>query len=68
MKDFRFIDLFVGIGGFHQAASATAYRLVAESKILGFKVGSSWRFQRNEIDKWINKQSCRGKAVRLNKG
>lgn len=29
----------------------TAYRLVAEGKIPGFKVGGSWRFRRDEIEK-----------------
>ena len=35
----------------------TAYRLVSEGKIPGFKVGGSWRFQRVEIQKWIEAQS-----------
>lgn len=34
----------------------TAYRLVAEGKIPGFKVGGSWRFRRSEIETWIDKQ------------
>ncbi len=34
----------------------TAYRLVAEGKIPGFKVGGSWRFRRTEIDRWIVEQ------------
>ncbi len=34
-------------------AEKTAYRLAAEGELPGFKVGGSWRFQRNEIDKWI---------------
>ncbi len=32
----------------------TAYRLAAEGKIPGFKVGGSWRFRRSEIEKWID--------------
>ncbi len=32
----------------------TAYRLVAEGKIPGFKVGGSWRFRRSEIEQWID--------------
>lgn len=31
----------------------TAYKLAAEGKIPGFKVGGSWRFKRSEIEKWI---------------
>jgi excisionase family DNA binding protein len=30
----------------------TAYRLVSEGKIPGFKVGGSWRFNRAEIIAW----------------
>jgi len=36
----------------------TAYRLVAEGKIPGFKVGGSWRFRRGEIESWIEEQSA----------
>ena len=34
-------------------AEKTAYRLVADGKIPGFKVGASWRFRKSEIDRWI---------------
>ena len=34
----------------------TAYRLAAEGKIPGFKVGGAWRFTRGEIEAWIAKQ------------
>ena len=34
----------------------TAYRLAAEGKIPGFKVGGSWRFDRADIENWIAKQ------------
>jgi len=36
----------------------TAYKLVAEGKIPGFKVGGAWRFRKAEIDKWISKQAA----------
>jgi len=35
----------------------TAYKLVAEGTIPGFKVGGSWRFRKGEIDTWIKRQS-----------
>ncbi|MCA9473537.1 MAG: helix-turn-helix domain-containing protein [Pseudomonadales bacterium] len=35
----------------------TAYRLTAEGKIPGFKVGGAWRFRRTEIETWIENQS-----------
>jgi excisionase family DNA binding protein len=34
----------------------TLYRLAAEGKVPGFKIGASWRFRKSEIDKWIEKQ------------
>ncbi|MEQ8164717.1 MAG: helix-turn-helix domain-containing protein [Alphaproteobacteria bacterium] len=35
----------------------TAYRLAAERKIPGFKVGGAWRFRRSEIDEWIERKT-----------
>ena len=43
----------------------TAYRLVAGGEIPGFKVGGSWRFRRNDIANWVEKQ---GKAVNKKHG
>lgn len=34
----------------------TAYRLTAEGKLPGFKVGGSWRFRKSDVDGWIIKQ------------
>ena len=34
----------------------TLYRIVADRKIPGFKVGASWRFRKSEVDTWIEKQ------------
>lgn len=34
----------------------TLYRLVQEGKLPGFKVGSSWRFKRVDIERWIEDQ------------
>ena len=39
----------------------TTYRLTAEGKIPGFKVGGSWRFRKSEIDTWIEQQTSRPK-------
>lgn len=33
----------------------TTYRLVKNGKIPGFKIGGSWRFNKNEIDDWISR-------------
>ena len=41
----------------------TLYRIAAEGKVPGFKVGASWRFRKSEIDKWIESQeNKRGSA------
>ena len=40
-------------------AEKTAYRLVAEGKLPGFKVGGSWRFKRTDIEKWIEENKVR---------
>ena len=37
-------------------AEKTAYRLAAEGKLPGFKVGGSWRFKKEDIEMWIEKQ------------
>lgn len=38
-------------------AEKTAYRFALEGKIPSFKVGSSWRFHKEEIDIWIKSQN-----------
>ncbi len=37
-------------------AEKTAYKLAAEGKLPGFKVGGSWRFKKEDIDQWIEEQ------------
>jgi len=37
----------------------TAYRLAAEGKLPGFKVGGSWRFKKEDILEWIEQQKSR---------
>lgn len=34
----------------------TAYALAAKGKMPGFKVGGAWRFDKADIDAWIEKQ------------
>ncbi len=34
----------------------TIYRLVQRGELPGFKVAGAWRFQRADIDEWINSQ------------
>lgn len=37
-------------------AEKTAYRLAADGKLPGFKVGGSWRFKREDVQNWIEEQ------------
>jgi excisionase family DNA binding protein len=45
-------------------AEKTAYRLAAEGKLPGFKVGGSWRFKKEDMDNWIQEQVRLGKNER----
>lgn len=36
----------------------TAYRLAAEGKLPGFKVGGSWRFKQEDLESWIEQQKA----------
>jgi len=44
------------VAAYLKLAEKTAYRLAAEGKIPGFKVGGSWRFRRLEVEQWIDTQ------------
>ena len=37
-------------------AEKTAYRLAADGKLPGFKVGGSWRFKHEDVLSWIESQ------------
>tara|TARA_R110002072_G_scaffold226343_3_gene383331 strand:+ start:243 stop:422 length:180 start_codon:yes stop_codon:yes gene_type:complete len=41
------------VAAYLKLAEKTAYKLAAEGKLPGFKVGGSWRFKSEDIDKWI---------------
>lgn len=45
-------------------AEKTAYRLSAEGKLPGFKVGGSWRFKKEDIESWIQAQIRSGAKKR----
>lgn len=36
----------------------TVYRLAMERKLPAFKVGTTWRFKRVDIDRWIDAQAA----------
>lgn len=39
-------------------AEKTAYRLASQGKMPAFKIGGSWRFDKADIDKWIEEQKA----------
>jgi excisionase family DNA binding protein len=46
------------LAGYLRCHPSTVYRLLKERKIPAFKVGSDWRFQRAQIDQWIQKNAA----------
>jgi excisionase family DNA binding protein len=46
------------VADYLKLAEKTAYRLAAEGKLPGFKVGGSWRFKREDIAIWIEKSKA----------
>lgn len=41
------------VAAYMKAGKRTVYRLAADGKIPGFKLGGTWRFRRSDLDKWI---------------
>ncbi|WP_417355067.1 MULTISPECIES: methylation-associated defense system helix-turn-helix domain-containing protein MAD1 [Gammaproteobacteria] len=48
------------VAAYLKLAEKTAYRLVSEGKLPGFKVGGSWRFKREDLEIWIEKRKSAG--------
>jgi len=44
------------VAAYLKLAEKTAYKLAAADKLPGFKVGGSWRFKKEDIEQWIEKQ------------
>lgn len=49
------------VAAYLKLTEKTAYRLVAEGTLPGFKVGGSWRFRRKDIEAWIEERFKREK-------
>lgn len=47
------------VAAYLKLAEKTAYKLAAEGKLPGFKVGGSWRFKSVDIERWIEEQKKR---------
>ncbi|MBA56817.1 MAG: DNA-binding protein [Pseudomonadales bacterium] len=50
------------VAAYLKLAEKTAYKLAAAGKLPGFKVGGSWRFKREDIDRWIEEQKSENKS------
>jgi excisionase family DNA binding protein len=46
------------VADYLKLAEKTAYRLAAEGKLPGFKVGGSWRFKQTDIESWIEEKKA----------
>jgi len=44
------------LAAYLKPAEKTAYKLAAEGKLPGFKVGGSWRFKEADIERWIEEK------------
>lgn len=44
------------VAAYLKLADKTAYKLAAAGKLPGFKVGGSWRFKHEDIERWIEGQ------------
>lgn len=44
------------VAAYLKLAEKTAYKLAAEGKLPGFKVGGSWRFKESDIQAWIDEK------------
>lgn len=49
------------VADYLKLAEKTAYRLAAEGKLPGFKVGGSWRFKKEDVFQWIEEQKGKSK-------
>jgi excisionase family DNA binding protein len=44
------------VAAYLKLAEKTAYKLAADGKLPGFKVGGSWRFKARDVELWIETQ------------
>lgn len=44
------------VAAYLSVAEKTIYRLAKRGELPGFKVAGAWRFQRPDIDRWIDEQ------------
>ena len=47
------------VAAYLKLAEKTTYKLAAAGKLPGFNVGGSWRFKRDDIDRWIEEHKTK---------
>jgi excisionase family DNA binding protein len=52
------------VGQFLKLSESTIYKLASNGEIPGFKIGDSWRFELEEIQKLIQESKMNGKKHR----
>lgn len=50
----------VEVAEYLKIAKRTAYGWVKSGELPGFKVGNAWRFERADIDAWLQEQKRKG--------
>ncbi len=56
------------VGQYLKLSESTVYKLASSGEIPGFKVGDSWRFDMEEIQKMIERSKERCQRGRLGQG
>ena len=46
----------VEVAEYLKIAQRTAYGWVKDGKLPGFKIGGAWRFDRTDMEKWVDEQ------------
>jgi len=49
------------IAEYLQMSTSSIYKMAQAGKIPAYKVGRQWRFKKEEIDKWVEKQKPKRK-------
>lgn len=49
------------IAEYLQMSTSSIYKMAQGGKIPAYKVGRQWRFKKEEIDKWVEKQKPKRK-------
>jgi len=51
------------IAEYLQMSTSSIYKMAQVGKIPAYKIGRQWRFRREEIDKWVEKQKVKRNKI-----